>query len=63
MLGRLTGMIHGPLEAGPDYVAIGWPIERDGRKVQSATAILDQDGEALAVARAIWIEVAERRAS
>jgi hypothetical protein len=63
VLGRLTGLIHRPLETDRDYVAIGWPIDRDGRKTQSATAILDGDGDAVAVARATWIELAEQPAS
>ena len=60
MLGRLTGIIHRPLEVDRDYVAVGWLIELDGRKTQSATAILDEDGEAMAVARATWIALAEQ---
>jgi len=62
VLGRLTGMIRRPLAAGQDYVAIGWQVERDGRKLASATAILDQDGEPLAIARATWIELGEQPA-
>lgn len=57
VLGRLTAQILRPLEVGPTYVAIGWPLERDGRKLQAAAAILDGDGEALAISRATWIEL------
>lgn len=60
VLGRLTGMFAEPLEAGPTYVAIGWPIGREGRKVHSATAILDPAGEPVAVARAVWIELRQQ---
>jgi hypothetical protein len=60
VLGRLTASIPRQLEAGRDYVAIGWPIERDGRKVHSASAILGEDGEPLAISRATWIELAEQ---
>jgi hypothetical protein len=57
VLGRLTAAIHEPLEAGRDYVAVGWPTERDGRKCQAAAAILDTDGRALAISDATWIEL------
>jgi hypothetical protein len=60
VLGRLTGVIDEPLEAGPTYVAIGWPIGREGRKVHSATAILDGEGRATAIARAVWIELRDQ---
>jgi hypothetical protein len=61
MLGRLRGELRRPIPAGQNYVAIGWPIERDGRKFFSGTAILDQEGEPLAVARATWIELRDQR--
>jgi hypothetical protein len=57
VLGRLTAQILRPIEAGRTYVAIGWPLERDGRKLHSAAAILDGDGEPLAISRATWIEL------
>ena len=57
MLGRLTGMIRSPLEAGRAYVAIGWPIERDGRKVFRDG--VGEDGEPRAGA-GDWIELAEQ---
>ena len=60
VLGRLTAAIHSPLEAGRDYVAVGWPISRDGRKLRSGTAIFDSDGEALATSEAVWIELREQ---
>jgi hypothetical protein len=62
VLGRLTGVIHTPLRAGDDYVAIGWQIGLDGRKAQSATAILDREGGEVAVASAIWIVLREQPA-
>jgi hypothetical protein len=62
VLGRLTGVIGERLAAGRTYVAIGWPIGRDGRKIHSATAILGPDGEPVAMARAVWIELREQPA-
>jgi hypothetical protein len=56
-LGRLSARIDAPLRAGGNYVAIGWPIERDGRKLHSGSAIFSAGGELLAAARAVWIEL------
>lgn len=55
VLGRLTAMLPGSIEAGPTYVAAGWPIARDDRKLHTGSAILTTAGEPLAWARAIWI--------
>lgn len=57
VLGRLTASIEGEAEPGATYVAIGWPIGRDGRKFEAGSAILSEDGEVLARARATWIEL------
>ncbi len=57
MLGRLAARIEGRFEEGMTCVVVGWPIERDGRKLQAGTAILSSEGELLAQARATWIEV------
>jgi hypothetical protein len=57
MLGRLTAHLREPVEVGPTYAVIGWPIQRDGRKYHSAAAVLSPDGEPLAVAKATWIEL------
>jgi len=61
VLGRLRAQLRSPLEAGRDYVAVGWPIDRDGRKLSAGTAIFDPDGgEPLAVSEATWIELREQ---
>lgn len=57
VLGRLTASIDGEAEPGTTYVAIGWPIDRDGRKLEAGSAILTGDGEVIARARATWIEL------
>lgn len=61
VLGRLTAQILRPLDAGEVYVAIGWPIAQEGRKQFAGSAIVDREGEPMAVARATWIEVGEQR--
>jgi hypothetical protein len=62
VLGRLTARLLQPIEIGPTYPVIGWPVERDGRKYHSASAVLSPEGEPLAVARATWIELRDQPA-
>jgi hypothetical protein len=38
-------------------VIVGWPLKTDGRKHHSASAVLDEHGTTLAVARALWIRL------
>ena len=57
LLGRLAAELIEPLEAGATYVATAWPIARDGRKLDTGSALHTADGELCAVARARWIEV------
>jgi hypothetical protein len=56
VLARLTARIDAPVVAGEEQVVIGWPIEVDGRKGHSGSAVLSPDGEVLAVGRALLIE-------
>jgi hypothetical protein len=57
VLGRLAARIHGKIEVGMTCVAIGWPIERDGRKLHAGSAVFSAEGDLLAEARATWIEL------
>ncbi|MGH2987349.1 MAG: hypothetical protein ACRDLO_11780 [Solirubrobacterales bacterium] len=61
VLARLTARIHAPVVAGTEHVVIGWPIEIEGRKHHAGSAVLSADGEALAIARALLIELRERQ--
>jgi hypothetical protein len=47
-LARMQSEVRAPLRVGVEYVAVGRPLARDGRKGFAATAILDADGELLA---------------
>jgi hypothetical protein len=47
-LARQQSEVHTPLSVGVEYVAVGRPLRRDGRKGFAATAILDADGEVVA---------------
>jgi hypothetical protein len=57
VLGRMSARINAPIRPGESYVALGWPIEHDGRKHYTGSAIFNLRGEPLAVARATWIEL------
>ncbi len=37
------------------HIILGWPIERDGRKLYAGTAILSSEGELLASSRQLWL--------
>ena len=56
-LGRLAARIDADLRPGETYVAVGWPIARDGRKLHTGSALFGAGGELLACAQAVWIEL------
>lgn len=55
LLGRLAATILRPVRVGEPLVVIGWPIRREGRKLQPGTAILTADGDPVVAARATWV--------
>ena len=57
LLGRLTASIEALPEVGEPLVAIGWPIEVEGRKSFAGSALANREGEILARAAATWIEI------
>jgi hypothetical protein len=57
VLARLTAEILGNVRPGEPHVVIGWPIGRDGRKSEGGSAIFTADGELLARAKGLWIEL------
>jgi hypothetical protein len=57
VLARHAVDIQAPVEAGREHVVLAWPIEIDGRKRHSGSALFTADGELLASARALWIEL------
>ena len=59
LLARMQARIDRPGVPGERLRVTGWSLERQGRKHHSATAIHDEAGELVAVARNLWIEVAE----
>jgi hypothetical protein len=54
-LARQQVEILAPPRAGVEYVVVGRPLERSGRKGLAATAIIDADGEVLAHAECLLV--------
>ena len=57
VLGELCARVTGTVMPEENCVVIGWPIESDGRKRFAGTAVFASSGQAVAVARATWLEV------
>lgn len=57
LLGRMTAQIHLRPKAESECVATGWSLGRDGRKHFAGSAVFSADGQLLAAARAVWIEL------
>jgi acyl-CoA thioesterase FadM len=57
VLARLAVRSIGPVHAGRPHTIVSWPIEIDGRKRHAGAALHDDDGNLLAVSRALWIEL------
>lgn len=57
LLGRLAVDVRRPLPALSPYVVTSWPLDRDGRKLHTGSALFSSDGNLHALARATWIEV------
>lgn len=57
LLGRLSVDIRHPIRADRPHVLLAWTLSRDGRKLNTASALFSADGALCAVGRAVWIEV------
>jgi hypothetical protein len=55
LLGRMAGRIARLPREGEECVVVGWRLHEDGRKLHAGTALLDGDGDALALGRQTWI--------
>ena len=56
VLGRLAARVDGVPRAGERCVVVGWPLGEEGRKVYAGTALYNEAGRLLGVARATWIQ-------
>jgi hypothetical protein len=61
LLGQLAADLIQPLRVGKTYVVTAWPLRREGRKLNTASALFSERGDLNAVARARWIELAVLR--
>lgn len=57
LLGELCARLDGDVAIGEHCVVVAWAIGVEGRKRFAGTAIYSAAGEAIAVARATWIEI------
>ena len=55
--GRFSGKIIEPVEVEQQCVVIGWPLNIEGRKGFSGSAIFSSNGKLHAVAKATWIRL------
>ena len=59
VLGRMHARLDEPVAAAERCVAVGWPIDREGRKLRAGTAVFRaRDGACLARALQTWITIA-----
>jgi hypothetical protein len=57
LLGSLEGHQVRPIEVTESLVVVGWTRGAGTRSVQTASAMIDEDGAVVASARAIWVAV------
>lgn len=57
LLGELQLRSLAPVSIGERCVVTSWPIEQDGRKHRTGSALHGEDGACRAYAQGIWIEV------
>ncbi len=57
VLARLHAHVQRLPRENEPLAALSWPLGRDGRKREAASALVTGDGETLACARALWIQL------
>jgi hypothetical protein len=57
VLVRLRAHVAKAARIGSPHIVIGWPIEKQGRKHEGGSAIFTLDGELLAYAAGLWVEL------
>ena len=55
LLARMQAEVLEPVALGQPVVATGWLLGAEGRKVHSASALVDADGRLVARARCLWV--------
>ncbi len=57
VLGRMTAQVGGPLDAHARYTIMAWREAVAGRKLQTAVAMFDANGQTVATAKTTWIRL------
>jgi hypothetical protein len=57
LLGEIAAALIRPVRTGNRHIAVGWEIDRNGRRHYTGTAIFMESGECVALARSTWFEV------
>jgi hypothetical protein len=57
LLGTLAADLHRDVFVGERLVSVGWTLDGGRRATRTASALLDERGEVVASARAVWIEL------
>jgi len=57
LLGTLAVHRNRDVFVGERLVVVGWTVERHGRATETASALLDEQGDVVASGRAVWIEL------
>jgi len=57
LLGTLAAHRNRDVLPGERLVSVGWTIQDRGRSTQTASALVDEGGDVVASARAVWIEL------
>lgn len=58
VLGTLVARQDLPVRLDADHVLLAWALGRDGRRAESASAVIGPDGRVCARARATWFALA-----
>ena len=61
VLGTLVARQERPVRLDEDHVLLAWALGRDGRRAESASAVIGPDGRVCALARATWFAVPANR--
>jgi len=57
VLGRMTARVDALPRIGVEHVVVGRWLDKQGRKVFTASTLYDDTGQAIATAEHVWIEV------
>jgi acyl-CoA thioesterase FadM len=57
LLGSLEAHQLRPIDVGEELIVVGWTIGEGRRSVRTASAIIEQTGDVVASARAVWVAI------